>query len=737
MAVRGVESSLNDPKYVKALETQIEEILNRQDSVESKVDATSRAPRTVNDTPDVDISGAALPDGGVNPTRRFTPSAPAGLYATAAISFNSGLPFVSISIGYERVTNALAGDPITIARHELQGRGPLGEWSTLTSSSGSATTVQYSPLPVSEAWEFRMRAVSAQGITGPYSETLVFTLPADTTPPPIPSKPYLSARLGTVSVAWDGLTAAGAAMPSDFAFVEVQQSSDDVTFTKVGTLRTLGSYIVTGLPYEDTFYFRLLAVDGSGNRSVAGASDSVVVTPLVDTDTIGLIIDGANIVPGSINAADKIIGETITGGLIQGLAINAGHIQANAITADKILAGSITGIKIAANTITADNLLIGGVNGDNLLEDPGFLVGAPSWSVTGGSGPGDSIIQTGTGAFPRYLHFQPNPAASTYVANNRTIPCAVGEVFAISYLWWNGSGATFKMQVLVRGFRSDGSNVDTVIQAGASNLTTPTTYSYTVPSGVIKLQVIFESYQSNAAVGVALPSVRRKTTGSLLVDGAIDGKTITGAIVRTGTTNPRVQLDSTGLHAYNSAGTEVTTISASTGQVTSLGTFSTGTTGDRATLSGLGLAFVSRFGSTTSMTSYDNGAAGGAGLKITNGLGGTLYVSNIAMPTPGSAAIWSEDNVRFSNLYSTGGRVRGSASGRVTVNVAVADGAGVDVTIALPNEFIPSTGIMTANSGNSRFTCGITSVGPTSAVVRVNNWSGVAATLDFVWWICF
>lgn len=739
MAVRGVEASSNDPKYIKALETQLDELSNNYDSLASKVDATSRAPRTVNDTPDVDISGTALPDGGVNPTRRFTPSAPAGLNAATAISFDNGLPFVSISIGYERVTNALAGDPITIARHELQGRGPLAEWSTLTSSSGTATVVNHFPLPVGEDWEFRMRAVSAQGITGPYSEILTVTLPADTTPPPIPSTPYLSARLGTVNVAWDGLTATGTAMPSDFAFVEVQQSSDDVTFVKVDSLRTLGSSIITGLPYEDTFYFRLLAVDGSGNRSPAGASDSVVVTPLVDTDAVGLIIDGANIVPGSIDAADKIIGNTITGGLIQALAINAGHIQANAITADKIEAGAITGIKIAANTITADNLLIGGTNGDNLLEDPGLLVGIPSWGIRPdiSGGPGGSAINSVVATrFTRYIHIDAVPGAGVAIPNASVIPCVPGGKFLATYTHWNGGGAGFRVELVFIETHNDGTSSVSRIVGAAGNLADSSSYTYTAPAGVVKFTVQFEVYNSTTPVGFAVPTLQRMTTGSLIVDGAIDGKTITGAVVRTAASGARVQLDSTGLHAFNSGGTEVTTISAATGQVTALGTFRTATSGPRGELTGVGLSVYPATGAAIQLVAGDSGGVDGRYLQINTG-SDLLQVGKVNMGAGGSAYVYSPSAAYFPILYTGNGTlVPITLSGTVAFSVAI--NSGQTYTVTFPTGVFSSAPRVSVSFGPSTnyyatLYPSVWSVSTTSLVIGVSNPGATARGGTLTW----
>ena len=109
---------------------------------------------------------------------------------------------------------------------------------------------------------------------------------------------------------------------------------------------TGSNVIFSDLVYNEEYTIWFLAQNGRGLRSVASARTVSSVRPLVDTDVIGQIIAGANIVDGSIVASDKVIANTITGALIQALAIDTGHLKANAVTADKILAGTITAAKL-------------------------------------------------------------------------------------------------------------------------------------------------------------------------------------------------------------------------------------------------------------------------------------------------------------------------------------------------------------------------------------------------------
>jgi hypothetical protein len=119
----------------------------------------------------------------------------------------------------------------------------------------------------------------------------------------------------------------------------------------VDELRAAGTVLVAGQPYNATRWFRLTSVDRRGNESGESGTASIATVPLVNTDVIGEIISGANIVDGSITASDKIVANSITGGQIQALAIDTGHLAANAVEADKIEAGAVTAGKLSADAI--------------------------------------------------------------------------------------------------------------------------------------------------------------------------------------------------------------------------------------------------------------------------------------------------------------------------------------------------------------------------------------------------
>lgn len=277
---------------------------------------------------------------------------PLGLIVQPAVYVDEhGFARGQITATWSPVTADVNGVVIDPDRYELYARvSEVGEiWRLIASSDN--TTATYSPLVVTETYAFKVRAV-AQGTPGEFSDPHVVLIPDDVTPPPAPSAPALSTRLGVIEAGWDGLGQNGGSMPADFELVRVwMAAAADGPYEVVDHLRAAGSVLVADQPYNEPRWFRFTSVDRRGNESAPSAAAQIATRPLVDTDVIGEVISGANIVDGTVNASDKVVANTITGGLIQALAIEAGHLKANAVTADKIEAGAVTAVKLSATAI--------------------------------------------------------------------------------------------------------------------------------------------------------------------------------------------------------------------------------------------------------------------------------------------------------------------------------------------------------------------------------------------------
>ncbi|MGW4639543.1 hypothetical protein ACWEN6_13495 [Sphaerisporangium sp. NPDC004334] len=292
------------------------------------------------------------------PTPR-TPAAPAGLIVDPVAYIDEhGYARGQVTATWGTVTADVNGAAIDVGGYELFMRVNVvgAPWFLVATTDAGDESTTYSPLVVGQEYAFKVRAVNL-GVSGPFSAQVAVTVPDDVDPPPVPTAPAVSTRLGVIHVAWDGLGVGAAPMPSDLDRVLVwMQDPLAPGAATVGYLQSAGSIVVPGQPYGQDREFWLTAHDRSGNSSAPSASSTIAPQALVDTDVIGEVLDGSHIIDGTVVASDKVTANTITGGLIQALAIATGHIQANAITTDRIAAGQIVASHIGANQVTADKL---------------------------------------------------------------------------------------------------------------------------------------------------------------------------------------------------------------------------------------------------------------------------------------------------------------------------------------------------------------------------------------------
>ncbi|MFD8529403.1 hypothetical protein ACFV0L_18485 [Streptosporangium canum] len=307
-------------------------------------------------------------------TNNRIPAAPQGLIVHGdAYLDEHGYARGQATVTWSAVAADVNGVALSIDAYEVYARRNLpGElWLLVAQTASGDTKATVSPLVVGWEYAWKVRAVSA-GVRGIFSGQVVELVPDDTTPPPVPTAPQLSTRLGVIHVVWDGRGVGGVAMPSDFDRLRVWMDDPLTTdgAAEVGYLDAAGSIVVPGQSYDADRTFWFTAVDRSGNESAASASATIATAPLVDTDMIGAVIDGAeHIIDGTIPGDAKVAAGTITGRLIQALSVQAGHIQANAIEADKIAAGAIKAGHIAANAIEADKIAANAITANKIAAD--------------------------------------------------------------------------------------------------------------------------------------------------------------------------------------------------------------------------------------------------------------------------------------------------------------------------------------------------------------------------------
>ncbi|MFG3438318.1 hypothetical protein ACGF0J_13835 [Nonomuraea sp. NPDC047897] len=328
---------------------------------------------------------AGILDGGVSSggsggdpapeTNNRTPAAPQGLIVEPAAYLDEhGYARGQATVTWSPVIADANGVALNIDAYEVYARrNQAGQlWLLVAQTAGGDTTATVSPLVVGWEYAWKVRAVSA-GVKGVFSDQVVKLVPGDATPPPVPSTPVVASRLGVIHVEWDGKGSAGEVMPIDLDRVHVwmRDPLDPADQgARVGYLTGAGTEVIPGQPYNADREIWLTAVDRSGNESAASVRQTVATRPLVDTDVIGQVIDGAeHIIDGTIPGDAKITADSITGRLIRALEIQAGHIQANAVTADKIVAGAIQAGHIAANAIEADKIAANAITAAKIAAD--------------------------------------------------------------------------------------------------------------------------------------------------------------------------------------------------------------------------------------------------------------------------------------------------------------------------------------------------------------------------------
>jgi len=277
------------------------------------------------------------------------------------------------------------------------------------------------------------------------------------------------------------------------------------------------------------------------------------------------------------------------GSLIVDGGILTQHMTSGTIDAGVLTAGSITGTKIAAKSIAVDNLVVSST--DNLIVESNFehpTTPGSSWTrgtnqiiqPTGGRSGAAAMRLTGTTSI-NYTYNLANKV--TVDADNR---------FRVS-MWvkTNVAYATDKIRFGIKPWSGTTLNTNVALFRNSSVTTSPAyvpgTNTWTQISGItdalpagttaVEFFINCSSPSTSAYVDIDSVAVTRAADGNLVVDGAIDGKTITGALIQTtATADLGVKLDGLGLRAYDPAGNTVFDMSSTTGNVLVTGKFQTG-----------------------------------------------------------------------------------------------------------------------------------------------------------------
>jgi hypothetical protein len=279
------------------------------------------------------------------------------------------------------------------------------------------------------------------------------------------------------------------------------------------------------------------------------------------------------------------------------------------LDAGKITTGTLDANRIAAGTITTEKLTVATLGsvlvGNGGFEDPaGWILGGNASRVT---------TSPRSGTYCMYL-----TASGGTGLSSPAFPVAAGDV--LSYLAWAKTVVATTGLYLRFSWRNSAgaelgiSDVASGVAVGASY----TQYGGTATAPANTVSAVVQVYNVSGTVAIDDIDVRKVITGVQIAGNAIDGKTITGAILQTTDTANRgvkiISTDNSGygaIYGYNNAGGQTFNLNGNTGSLTMVGDLNAGSNVNGATITGGTLQTTSTASrgikiSATGMTAYNS-----------------------------------------------------------------------------------------------------------------------------------
>lgn len=306
------------------------------------------------------------------------PKAPLGLIVqTDAYIGSDGYAHGLATASWSAVTQATNDTSIEISTYTVEWKLHKDGATWHSAGTTDKTQLGFGGLDCGTQIEVRVRAVPTYSDKiGEWSEVSVVTVESDTTPCSVPSKPVLSSELGVVTIHWDGRTAAGTSMESDFDHIEVGEGATASSMKVVSATQAgQGDYIVTGLSISSQHSYALRSVDHAGNKSGWSSIASVTVASAVPQETLDSINQGIAKAEAEAKAAkttadgkNKVFTQAtepahagLTNGDLWQKLDFSGHISSVNVW---------NGTKFTAYSLVADSLLVpGSVNGSVLIKE--------------------------------------------------------------------------------------------------------------------------------------------------------------------------------------------------------------------------------------------------------------------------------------------------------------------------------------------------------------------------------
>lgn len=255
------------------------------------------------------------------------------------------------------------------------------EWKKASDSNYFTMDAKASPAVItglqnSQQYNVRVKAVNEIGVSSTYISSAP-TAAVDTTAPSVPSSVSASGQYQHISVSWTNPS------QKDLSHIDVYRStSSGGTYSLIGN--TDGTvFIDDDLANAATFYYKVKAIDFTGNASAFSSVVSATTTTIASGDL-------GNDAVGTGNIQD----DAITNALIATDAVNQDSIAANSVTAVEIVAGTITATELAADSVTATKIDVTDLAAIN--ADLGSITAGSIDGVTVKIGSGTSVFKADT-----------------------------------------------------------------------------------------------------------------------------------------------------------------------------------------------------------------------------------------------------------------------------------------------------------------------------------------------------
>jgi hypothetical protein len=385
--------------------------------------------------------------------------------------------------------------------------------------------------------------------------------------PPEPVAPSLTVGAGQVEVRWSGKFLDDAVSPMDFSHVSVHASEVEAftpdNSSQRATISGESGDVATIMLESGEWTIGLVAVSKAGKWSDLSEVVTVIVTEAVTADAmldqylaldqsiadVQLSVNGKNRIYNSVLDAagtEYVEGDRwqkwttlepggalklswrFTGGAWVAESMDPTYLPL--IDIGQGTFGSLKGSRLEVGSVLASSMAIGDFT--NLIPNAQLQAletdGTPTgWTVTGGT---MQVVTTAAG-LPGLKATKANGTAEVDVFAP-WVSVIAGENIRLSYTTegsWTGNAAIY-------GLKKNAAGVVSQFNPGTTGATTPgdKAYAFVVPADAVQIQ--FRPYIS-AGSGAGTYTIfsnmmaRRMATGSLLVDGSIDGKTIRGVTI--------------------------------------------------------------------------------------------------------------------------------------------------------------------------------------------------------------